>query len=52
MEGRFARMRDDRRFVVGCGLLVGCNRAFGRKSMEDGRPLRYVDLVDYDDWVD
>jgi len=27
-------------------------KAQGRRPMEDGRPLGYVDLVDYDDWVD
>ena len=36
--------------VVCCDLGVGCCRAFGRRSIEDGRPLRY-DLVDRVDRV-
>jgi hypothetical protein len=28
--------------VVSCELFVGCCRAFGRRPMEDRRPLRYV----------
>ena len=36
--------------VVCCVLGVGCCRAFGRRPIEDGRPLRY-DLVDRVDRV-